>query len=173
MQEEIDHLVHAAAMKRVSSHVSMASEAEINLDLSRLIIDKPRYTLERKRSFDEQSWSELSHRNNDGFDSVLQSPAFPSGGFDSPFSIGTHFGGGGPPHPLVNEAWEALRKSVVYFRGQPVGTIAAVDHASEEVLNYDQVLENRNPCVLWRQSKLSSFGRFEHSAFCYLDGHVS
>jgi hypothetical protein len=27
----------------------------------------------------------------------------------------------------------------VYFRGQPVGTIAAVDHASEEVLNYDQV----------------------------------
>ncbi|OQU82992.1 hypothetical protein SORBI_3005G058800 [Sorghum bicolor] len=131
-------------MKRVSSHVSMASEAEINLDLSRLIIDRPqRFTLERKRSFDEQSWSELSHshshRNNDGFDSVLQSPAFPSaGGFDSPFSIGTHFGGGGP-HPLVNEAWEALRKSVVYFREQPVGTIAAVDHASEEVLNYDQV----------------------------------
>jgi hypothetical protein len=40
----------------------------------------------------------------------------------------------------VNEAWEALRKSVVYFRGQPVGTIAATDHASEEVLNYDQVL---------------------------------
>ncbi|KAK8447354.1 hypothetical protein SEVIR_8G054000v4 [Setaria viridis] len=51
--------------------------------------------------------------------------------------MGTHFGGG--PHPLVNEAWEALRKSVVYFRGQPVGTIAATDHASEEVLNYDQV----------------------------------
>ncbi|CAD6254496.1 unnamed protein product [Miscanthus lutarioriparius] len=130
-------------MKRVSSHVSLASEAEINLDLSRLIIDRPqRFTLERKRSFDEQSWSELSHshshRNNDGFDSVLQSPAFPSGGFDSPFSTGTHFGGGGP-HPLVNEAWEALRKSVVYFREQPVGTIAAVDHASEEVLNYDQV----------------------------------
>lgn len=133
-------------MKRVSSHVSLASEAEINLDLSRLIIDRPaRFGLERKRSFDEQSWSELSHRNyNDGggFDSVLQSPAFPSGGFDSPFSVGTHFGGaggGGGPHPLVNEAWEALRKSVVYFREQPVGTIAAVDHASEEVLNYDQV----------------------------------
>src|SRR5881394_3847681 len=108
-------------MKKVSSHVSLASEAEINLDLSRSIIDKPRFTLERKRSFDEQSWSELSHRHNDGLDSVLQSPAFPSG-FDSPFSMGTHFGG---PHPLVNEAWEALRKSVVYFRGQPVGTIAA------------------------------------------------
>jgi hypothetical protein len=127
-------------MKRVSSHVSIASEAEINLDLSRLLIDKPRYTLERKRSFDEQSWSELTHthRPNDGFDSVMQSPAFRTG-FDSPFSMGTHFGEPSGPHPLVNEAWEALRKSVVYFRGQPVGTIAAVDHASEEVLNYDQV----------------------------------
>lgn len=125
-------------MKRVSSHVSIASEAEINLDLSRLLIDKPRFTLERKRSFDEQSWSELSHRPNDGFDSVMHSPAFPTG-LDSPFSMGTHFGEPSGPHPLVNEAWEALRKSVVYFRGQPVGTIAAVDHASEEVLNYDQV----------------------------------
>ncbi|ESQ28004.1 hypothetical protein EUTSA_v10019647mg, partial [Eutrema salsugineum] len=43
------------------------------------------------------------------------------------------------PHPMVTEAWEALRRSQVYFRGQPVGTIAAYDHASEEVLNYDQV----------------------------------
>ncbi|KAL5205098.1 hypothetical protein ABZP36_009969 [Zizania latifolia] len=65
----------------------------------------------------------------------MHSPALLSG-FDSPFSLGTHFG---DPHPLVNEAWEALRKSVVYFRGQPVGTIAATDHASEEVLNYNQV----------------------------------
>ena len=125
-------------MKRVSSHVSIASEAEINLDLSRLLIDKPRFTLERKRSFDEQSWSDLSHRHNDGFDSVANSPAFRTG-FESPFSTGAHFGEPSGPHPLVNEAWEALRKSVVHFRGQPVGTVAAVDHASEEVLNYDQV----------------------------------
>jgi hypothetical protein len=146
-------------MKRVSSHASIASEAEINLDLSRLIIDKPRFTLERKRSFDEQSWSELSHRQNDGFDSVLQSPAFPSG-FDSPFSVGTHFGG---PHPLVNEAWEALRKSVVYFRGQPVGTIAAVDHASEEVLNYDQAI------IQFLLSKHIRILSFEHSEYCFFN----
>ncbi|GFZ09763.1 cytosolic invertase 2 [Actinidia rufa] len=43
------------------------------------------------------------------------------------------------PHPMVADAWEALRRSLVFFRDQPVGTIAAYDHASEEVLNYDQV----------------------------------
>jgi hypothetical protein len=60
-------------------------------------------------------------------------------GFDSPFSIRTHFGVPSGPHPLMNEAWEALRKFVLYFHGQPVGTIVAVDHSSEKVLNYDQV----------------------------------
>ncbi|KAG0453464.1 hypothetical protein HPP92_024768 [Vanilla planifolia] len=49
------------------------------------------------------------------------------------------------PHPMVAEAWDALRRSLVYFRGQPLGTIAAVDHASEEVLNYDQVVILRTP----------------------------
>ena len=39
---------------------------------------------------------------------------------------------------MVGEAWEALRRSLVHFRGNPVGTIAALDHSSEE-LNYDQV----------------------------------
>ncbi|KAL4360436.1 hypothetical protein GQ457_04G000330 [Hibiscus cannabinus] len=39
---------------------------------------------------------------------------------------------------MVAEAWEALRRSLVYFRGQPVGTIAALDN-TEENLNYDQV----------------------------------
>jgi hypothetical protein len=38
----------------------------------------------------------------------------------------------------VAEAWEALRRSLVYFRGEPVGTIAALDN-SEEQVNYDQV----------------------------------
>ncbi|KAM7493528.1 hypothetical protein LguiB_028137 [Lonicera macranthoides] len=40
---------------------------------------------------------------------------------------------------MVAEAWDSLRQSLVFFRDQPVGTIAAYDHASEEVLNYDQV----------------------------------
>uniref|UniRef100_A0ACD5TZ43 Uncharacterized protein n=1 Tax=Avena sativa TaxID=4498 RepID=A0ACD5TZ43_AVESA len=120
-------------MKKVSPYVSIGSAeaAEIDLDLSRLVIDKqPRLRLERKTSsFHEQSWSELPHYSSNDF------PAGP----DSPFSSESHFGA--EPHPLFNEAWEALRKSVVYYRGQPVGTIAAVDHATEpeEVLNYDQV----------------------------------
>lgn len=42
------------------------------------------------------------------------------------------------PHPMFAEAWDLLRKSLVKFRGKPVGTIAASDH-SEEALNYDQV----------------------------------
>lgn len=42
------------------------------------------------------------------------------------------------PHPIISEGWKALRKSLVTFRGQPVGTIAALDN-SHEKLNYDQV----------------------------------
>ena len=39
------------------------------------------------------------------------------------------------------DAWDCLRKSIVYFRGDPVGTIAAMD-PSENALNYDQVLKS-------------------------------
>ena len=42
-------------------------------------------------------------------------------------------------NPMTAEGWEALRQSLVYFKGQPVGTIAALD-PSEDALNYDQVL---------------------------------
>lgn len=42
------------------------------------------------------------------------------------------------PHPMIADAWEALRKSVVFFRNRPVGTIAALD-SSEDALNYNQV----------------------------------
>ena len=40
---------------------------------------------------------------------------------------------------MMAEAWEALRRSMVFFRGLPVGTLAAVDNTTDEVLNYDQV----------------------------------
>jgi Alkaline and neutral invertase len=36
------------------------------------------------------------------------------------------------------EAWEALERSIVYYHGRPIGTVAAVDNSSE-ALNYDQV----------------------------------
>lgn len=120
-------------LRTVESHCSMA-EADDH-DLSRLL-DKPKLYIERQRSFDERSLSELSInvRGLDNFESMY-SPGFRSG-LDTPASSARN---SFEPHPMVAEAWEALRRSLVYFRGQPVGTIAAYDHASEEVLNYDQV----------------------------------
>ncbi|GMP43866.1 hypothetical protein CsSME_00013059 [Camellia sinensis var. sinensis] len=39
---------------------------------------------------------------------------------------------------MMDEAWERLKKSFVYFKGMPVGTLAALD-PSAEALNYNQV----------------------------------
>lgn len=115
-------------------------------DFSRLS-EKPKpINTERKRSFDEKSFSEVSitmsprpfYRNSENSSRVFEpvDSIYSSGGrsgFDTPRSEN-----GFEPHPTVAEAWEALRRSIVYFRKQPVGTIAALDH-SEEKLNYDQV----------------------------------
>lgn len=122
-------------LRNVGSHCSISDNDDY--DLSRLL-DKPRLNIERKRSFDERSLSELStglgRVTVDGLDSTY-SPGGRSG-FNTPASSTRH---SFEPHPMVGEAWEALRRSMVYFRGQPVGTIGAGDHASEDVLNYDQV----------------------------------
>ncbi|XP_021748307.1 probable alkaline/neutral invertase D [Chenopodium quinoa] len=127
--------MEGVGLRKVSSHCSI-SEMD-DFDLSKLL-DKPRLNIERQRSFDERSLSELSVGLNKGsvenFDHMY-SPGARSG-FDTPASSTRN---SFEPHPMVAEAWEALRRSLVYFRGQPVGTIAAYDHASEEVLNYDQV----------------------------------
>ncbi|CAA0841280.1 Alkaline/neutral invertase E- chloroplastic [Striga hermonthica] len=40
---------------------------------------------------------------------------------------------------LEDEAWNLLRASVVYYGGNPVGTIAANDPSDSNMLNYDQV----------------------------------
>ncbi|EXB36936.1 hypothetical protein L484_018310 [Morus notabilis] len=40
---------------------------------------------------------------------------------------------------IEDEAWNLLRDSVVYYCGSPIGTIAATDPTSSNVLNYDQV----------------------------------
>jgi hypothetical protein len=40
---------------------------------------------------------------------------------------------------IEDEAWELLRESVTYYCGSPIGTIAAKDPTSSNVLNYDQV----------------------------------
>lgn len=122
-------------LSNVSSTGSMSEMDDFNL--SRLL-NKPKLNIERQRSFDERSLSELSigltRGGIDNFENIY-SPGGRSG-FDTPASSARN---SFEPHPMVADAWEALRRSIVYFRNQPVGTIAAYDHASEEVLNYDQV----------------------------------
>lgn len=81
----------------------------------------------RQRSFDESSCCRNIEMSDE--DESVNSPAASC----ASSSLEPH------PIPMVADAWESLRRSLVYFRGQPVGTIAAYDHASEEVLNYDQV----------------------------------
>ncbi|XP_073118455.1 probable alkaline/neutral invertase D [Henckelia pumila] len=120
-------------LKKVSSYCSIPDFNDY--DLSKLL-DKPRLNIERQRSFDERSLSELSiglTRGLEHYDHV-HSPG--RSGLNTPASSTRN---SFEPHPIVADAWEALRRSLVSFRGQPVGTIAAYDHASEEVLNYDQV----------------------------------
>lgn len=109
-------------------------------DFSKLL-EKPRpLNIERQRSFDERSLSELSamsphlhSRNADTHFEGMFSPCRRSVS-DTPRSIHASF----EPHPTIADAWDTLRRSLVYFRGKPVGTIAAMDH-SEELLNYNQV----------------------------------
>ncbi|KAK1553663.1 hypothetical protein Q3G72_001811 [Acer saccharum] len=101
------------------------------------LLDRPRpINVEKKRSFDERSFSELSisltSRILDHLDNV-SSPGRRSG-FNTPRSS-SYF----ESNPIVANAWDALRRSLVYFREQPVGTIAALDHSIDEELNYDQV----------------------------------
>lgn len=121
-------------MRKISSHCSIPDLDDS--DILRLL-EKPKLNIERQRSFDERSLSELSiglaRAGLDNYDTY--SPGGRSG-FNTPASSTRN---SFEPHPMVADAWESLRKSLVYFRGQPVGTIAAVDHQSEEVLNYDQV----------------------------------
>lgn len=111
-----------------------------SFDFSKLL-EKPRpLNIERQRSFDERSLSELSvmsphlhSRNADTHFEGMFSPCRRSVS-DTPRSFHASF----EPHPTIADAWDTLRRSLVYFRGTPVGTIAAMDH-SEELLNYNQV----------------------------------
>ncbi|XP_042411481.1 probable alkaline/neutral invertase D [Zingiber officinale] len=131
MIEEMDG-THEAGLWRVEPLCSMA-EADDFDHLSRLL-DRPRIKIERKLSFDERSFSELT--SNLRLVDDMCSPAAGRTFSEIPTSSPRDWF---EPHPMIAEAWDALRRSIVLFRGQPVGTIAALDHSSEEVLNYDQV----------------------------------
>ncbi|KAL5985969.1 hypothetical protein ACLOJK_027959 [Asimina triloba] len=114
-------------------------------DFSKLM-DRPRtLNIERQRSLDERSISELTIGVSPHHSRNIEGLRIPDQ-FDNIFSPGRRSSASTPlsqhcfePHPMVIEAWEALRRSLVYFRGQPVGTIAALEHTGEESLNYDQV----------------------------------
>ncbi|XP_019199368.1 PREDICTED: neutral/alkaline invertase 3, chloroplastic-like isoform X2 [Ipomoea nil] len=43
------------------------------------------------------------------------------------------------PNSIEEEAWDLLRASMVYYCGNPIGTIAANDPNDSSILNYDQV----------------------------------
>uniref|UniRef100_A0A0D6QSI7 Alkaline/neutral invertase n=1 Tax=Araucaria cunninghamii TaxID=56994 RepID=A0A0D6QSI7_ARACU len=146
------------AMLSVSTHVSdiaqeaasMKTNAEPfhsivaengDIDISKLL-EKPRpINIERQRSFEERSMSELSSGLSPHMYSRTMEPQHYEGllspgirsVLDTPRSYQCF-----EPHPMIADAWETLRKSLVYFRGKPVGTIAAMDN-SGEALNYNQV----------------------------------
>lgn len=120
--------------------------------------DKPRplnMNTDRQRSCDEKSLSELTMGLSPPpfFRNVDNPPRFmdhPDTGVHTPISPT-----GLETHPMVMEALDALRRSLVFFRGRPVGTIAAVD-SSDENLNYDQV----NPQLPWHNM-------LRKSLFCF------
>lgn len=141
--------MEAAPMRKASSQASLADPDDF--DLTRLLNHKPRINVDRQRSFDDRSLGEISLA---GAGTASRGGwGYGGGGMESYESMYSPGGGlrsycGTPasstrlsfePHPLIGEAWDALRRSMVSFRGQPLGTIAAVDHSSGEVLNYDQV----------------------------------
>lgn len=115
------------------------------------LLDRPRpLNMERQRSFDERSLGDLAIGFSPRLSTRVSSENFgrltdyydqtPSPGRKSDFNT-PRSQTGFEQHPMVAEAWEALRRSLVHFRGQPVGTIAALD-CTEENLNYDQVRNN-------------------------------
>lgn len=71
----------------------------------------------------------------ESFDQIDNSPMFRSNG------AGAGAGGNGESNAMVEEAWELLKKSYVYYKGKEVGTLAAMD-PSAETLNYNQVQYN-------------------------------
>lgn len=124
----------AEGIRAVNSVCSISELTDEDL-LARLL-DRPRLKLEQKKSYDDISLSLYDSAHSVDGRSGWETPVLSMK--DS-----------SDPHPMVTEAWEALCRSQVYFLGKPVGTIAAYDHASEEVLNYDQVWF----CVLFLSSR--------------------
>lgn len=130
---------HSDGLKNIGS-ASSIPELE-GFDFSRLPDGPRNLNIERQSSWDERSLTsplppsipDFIYRSAEHFDSAFSPKRSGYSGYTSPMSPF-----GYETHPMFADAWENLRRSLVYFRGQPVGTIAALDN-SDEKLNYDQV----------------------------------
>ncbi|KAK9165194.1 hypothetical protein Scep_000385 [Stephania cephalantha] len=141
-------------VKNLESLRSSAPDDDDEYDFSKLAERSSRSGLnaERQRSFDERSLGDLAaifspsyssrHDNSRGIDLMEETMCSP-GRIRSGFNTPTFSNVSVEPHPMITEAWDNLRRTMVHFRGQPVGTIAAFDH-SVESLNYDQVRGRTN-----------------------------
>ncbi|KAK9164455.1 hypothetical protein Syun_005357 [Stephania yunnanensis] len=137
-------------VKNLESLCSSTPDDDDEYDFSKLAERSSRSSLnvERQRSFDERSLGDLAavfspsqssrHDNSRGIDLVDDTLCSPGRVIRSGFNTPTSSNVSVEPHPMITEAWDNLRRTMVHFRGQPVGTIAAFDH-SVESLNYDQV----------------------------------
>ncbi|GLJ41098.1 hypothetical protein SUGI_0851280 [Cryptomeria japonica] len=76
-------------------------------------------------------------KNSDCTEALLRGPSLPEDLLTGMVSQCTLVDSG-DHNPTIEDAWENLRRSLVYFHGRPVGCIAALD-SNEEALNYNQV----------------------------------
>nr|XP_019705482.1 probable alkaline/neutral invertase F [Elaeis guineensis] len=101
------------------------------------------FHIERRMSYDQRTSSEPSAAPGpsrhpfSNLPSIAEDQEYSSASGSSCAST-PRASDGGETHSVLAEGWEALKRSLVYFRGKPVGTIAALDH-TEEALNYNQV----------------------------------
>ncbi|CAK9219965.1 unnamed protein product [Sphagnum troendelagicum] len=121
------------------------------IDFAKMLEVKPRpmQPIHTNRSFDERALSELissglssprplrqleTVKSSECLEGLLLSPSIRSGSLVGTPNMHHSF----EPHPMISDGWDALRRTLVYFRSKPVGTIAAMD-PSEDSLNYNQV----------------------------------
>lgn len=99
----------------VKSFEAAGSMFEIDSEFLRLSVKPRPVNVERKRSFDERSFSENSFRIIDHLENL--SPAGRRSGFNTPRSCGFE------SHPMVVDAWESLRRTLVSFRSNLSGLL--------------------------------------------------
>jgi hypothetical protein len=155
-----------------------------DIDFAKMLEVKPRpmQPIHTNRSFDERALSELissglssprplrqleTVKSSECLEGLLLSPSIRSGSLVGTPNMHHSF----EPHPMISDGWDALRRSLVYFRSKPVGTIAAMD-PSEDSLNYNQVFicKHHSPLCGRRQSSMcrlrSAFVDINHLRQC-------